>query len=180
MVRAAIDHWSRTQQGTVAIFAISGVLVLLLVEISRSGDSWVNWLIGERTERAVRDELLALPGSTWLVSHNVLRNYGGNIDHIAVAATGAFAIETKSSRYRGADGAQALGGAMALREIAGVGWVTAVVCVPGRQPAARKGPVWVVGRDVLAQWLVECREHRGRPIDVASIRGALEAAVARP
>ena len=174
LAEAALGHWSRDHKGLIAVFALAALEAMLLLEADRRADGLFNWLLGVRSEDSVRRELERLPAD-WFVTHNVLRGRGGNIDHIAVGSTGAFAIETKSGRYRGADGAQAIGAAMALREAAELSWVTAVVCVPGGGSPQQKGYVWVVGRDDLSAWLLGCREHRGRPIDVAAARDALAA-----
>jgi hypothetical protein len=172
LLAGALAGWSDEPVGLLAIIALFGLELMLLVEARRSGDALLKWLKGAESEEAVARELLRLPNDSWYVTHNRARAWGGNIDHIAVGPTGAFAIETKSSSCKGKDIAQALGGAMALREITGLGWVTAVVCVPSDEQAHKRGPVWVVGRGQLSAWLLDAREHYGRPIDVASVRSA--------
>lgn len=172
----AFAGWSDEPLGLLAILALFGLEIMLLLEARRSGDELLNWLKGAESEEAVARELRALPNESWYVTHNWARDWGGNIDHVAIGPTGAFAIETKSSSCKSKDVGQAIGGAMALREISGIGWVTAVVCVPGDEEAHKRGPVWVVGRDHLSTWLIGAREHRGRPIDVAAARSTFSSA----
>lgn len=176
LVTAALNHWSRTPQGLVAVLALSSLEVMLMIEGNRHADQLFNWLLGANTEEVVSRELEALVSQGWFVTHNWKRERGGNIDHIVISPAGAFAIETKSRPYKGADGVQAIGAAMALRDISGISWVTAVVCPPGNDPPKQKGYVWVVGRDRLASWIANCQEHRGLPIDVDKVREQLAAA----
>jgi hypothetical protein len=169
MLIASRGGWSSDSRGMVAMLALSGLIVMLLVELERKGDELIDWLVGAQAEEAVRDELDRLRQFGWAVCHNVEKDYGGNVDHVAVGETGVFAIETKSGSYRATAGTQAIGSAMAVRAKTGVSWVTAVVCVPSEVDPHQRGPVWVVSRAHLSQWLVDCREHRGKPINVADV-----------
>lgn len=166
MVTAALGDWSQDPKGFVAVLALSGLTVMLLIELNRRSDIVLNYLLGTRSETSVSKELEQLPPE-WFVTHNWKKQFGGNIDHIVIGPTGVFAVETKSGRYRIANGAQAIGSAMELRGLARVSWVTPVVCIPGDDEPLKKGPVWVVPRHGLAAWLQACREHRGAPIDIA-------------
>lgn len=174
MVTAALGDWSQDPEGLVAVLALSGLSILLLIELNRRGDIVLNYVLGARSEQSVSKELEQLP-SEWFVTHNWKKQFGGNIDHIAIAATGAFAIETKSGGYRSAAGSQAIGAAMELRYLTGIGWVTAVVCVPDGETPIKKGAVWIVPRRQLAAWLQTSREHRGARIDVAAASAAFAA-----
>lgn len=172
LLAGAFAGWSEEPLGLLAIIALFGLELMLLLEARRSGDELLDWLKGAESEEAVAQELSRLPNGSWFVTHNRARDSGGNIDHVAIGPTGAFAIETKSRSYKGKDLPQALGAAMALRELTGIGWVTAVVCVPGDHEAQKRGPVWVVGRDRLTAWLLGAQEHRGQAVDVAAVRSS--------
>ncbi len=174
MVTAALSDWSRDPEGVVAVLALSGLSIMLLIEFNRRGDIALDYLIGAGSEKAVSKELEQLPPE-WFVTHNWKKQYGGNIDHIAIGPTGAFVVETKSGAYRSAAGSQAVGAAMELRDLTGIGWVTAVVCVPNGEAPVKKGTVWVVPRPQLADWLQTTREHRGARIDVAAASAAFAA-----
>jgi hypothetical protein len=165
LVQAALGHWSRTETGKVALFALTGLEALLFVELRRGIAEFEDLERGAEAEELDANELAPLKREGWFVDHNREKASGGNLDHVAIWPHGAFAIETKSGRYRGAAGVQALAAAMALREEAGVSWVTAVVCIPDQDHPCQKGNVWVVGRASLADWLRSAKLHRGRPID---------------
>jgi hypothetical protein len=53
----ALHHWQRDARGSVAIFALCGMEILLFMEVQRRGDSALNWLIGGQTEKRVGAEL---------------------------------------------------------------------------------------------------------------------------
>ena len=165
LVTAALAGWSRNPEGLVAVLALFGLSIMLLIELDRRGDIVLDYLVGAESEIAVSEELKQLPPE-WFVTHNWEKEYGGNIDHIAIAPTGAFAVETKSGSYRAASGSQAIGAAMEVRDLTGIGWVTAAVCVPNGDQPVKKGNVWVVPRHQLADWLQTSREYRGERIDV--------------
>jgi hypothetical protein len=81
-----------------------------------------------------------------------------------------FAIESKGGSYRGADYSQAVGGALALREAAGVRYVTPVVCVARSKEAWRQvRSVHIVRHDHLLEWL------RRRPSTAISLDGVATA-----
>lgn len=174
VVTAALDGWSHEPEGLVAVLALFGLSIMLLIELDRRGDILLDYLIGADSEKSVSKELEQLPPD-WFVTHNWKKQFGGNIDHIAIGPTGAFAVETKSGSYRSAAGSQAIGAAMELRDLTGIGWVTAVVCVPEGDAAVQKGNVWVVPRRQLADWLQTSHEYRGGQIDVAAVSATFAA-----
>jgi hypothetical protein len=173
-IQAALGHWGRTESGLVATLALTGLEAMLFIELRRQGDDLFNRLRGAVGEETVRDLLDPLQEEGWIVVHNWDRTRAGNIDHIVVGETGAFAIETKSGPYRSNAGAQAIGAAMAVRELADLSWVTPVACVADQDTPARKGPVWVVGPESLVEWITSARLHRGRPIDTNRARAAFQ------
>ena len=168
MFIASRERWSSDFRGMVAVLALAGLIVMLLVELNRRADKLVDWVVGAQAEEAVRGEIADLSDAGWVIRHNVEKDFGGNIDHVAIATTGVFAIETKSGPYRPSAVSQAIGAAMALRAMTGVSWVTAVVCVQGGGEPRKRGSVWIVPRVCLRDWLLACREHRGAPVDVAT------------
>ena len=170
LFESAFETWSHYRMGAVAIFALCGLEAMLALELERQTDTLINQRRGAQGEEIVRQELDVLRDEGWLVLHNYEKPYGGNVDHIAIGPHGAFAIETKAGRYRAANASQAIGSAMAVRERAGIGWVTAVVCVPNQDIPVQKGAAWLVGRSDLTAWLRAARLHRGRPIDIDDAR----------
>src|SRR5205823_1235332 len=98
-VIAAIHHWTRSDRGLVAVYALTGLQVFLYFEMRRRGDEAVNYLIGGRAERRGGAELDTLKQNGWQVVHNLTKDYGGNVDHLVWGACGAYAIETKNGKY---------------------------------------------------------------------------------
>ena len=174
LIVATINRWANHgPMGLVASVSLSGLVVMLAIELNRRADLLERWWRGADAEKAVGRELDRLPAERWFVTHNVLKERGGNIDHVAIASTGAFAIETKSGRFWGSHGAQAMSAAMELRRITGISWVTPVVCVPGDDAPCKKQNVWLVPRAQLARWLEDCRDYNGPKLDVYAARAAL-------
>ena len=174
IIATAIAGWAKHgPEGVVAVFALYGLFLMLAIELERRFRELENRSRGAYSEEAVGAELDRLPADRWFVTHDWLKERGGNIDHIAIAPHGAFAIETKSRRYLGRDGAQAIGAAMEVRRVTGISWVTAVVCVPGDDEPVKKQNVWLVPLGRLAQWLQQYREHHGLPVDMQAARAAL-------
>src|SRR5918912_784587 len=120
----------------------------------------------------VGQELEPLREQGWFVTHNLKMDWGGNLDHLVIGPAGAYAIETKSGRFRRADAAQAVRGAIWAKQKFGQPWVTAVLCV-GTDPPERpeqRGDTWVLSPALLPPWLLASppRERRqpkpqGRP-----------------
>jgi hypothetical protein len=154
-VIAATNHWMRSNRGRVAVYALTGLQVLLYLEMRRRGDEAVDYLIGGRTERHVGAELDKLKNDGWQVVHNLKKDYGGNVDHLVWGARGAYAIETKTGRYSRSAVSQAARNAAWAKEKFGARWVTPVLCVssePPQRPEERNG-VWVLSLEQLHQWL---------------------------
>ena len=97
----ALHHWQRERLGSVALFALYGMEILLMMEIQRRGDSALNWLIGSRAEQQVGAELESLRDKGWLVIHRLVKDFGGDVDHLVCGPHGAYAIETKSGDLLG-------------------------------------------------------------------------------
>jgi hypothetical protein len=153
------DHWTRDRHGTVAMWALAGLAFLLLRELQEHGDAALNWIFGGRAEERVGAELDLLRAQGWFVAHNLKMEYGGNLDHLAIGKPGAFAVETKSGKYRSSDRAQALRAAVWAKQKFGQRWVTAVLCVctdPPQQPE-QHGKLWVLGPEQLRPWLLAQR-----------------------
>ena len=73
------------------------------------------------------------------------KDRGGDIDHIVLGPTGAFAIETESYRFMRRDAGQARGNAWWLKTKLEIPWVTAVLCVAGEPQPRHEDRVWVMG-----------------------------------
>ena len=155
-VIAAIQRWaSLDARGRVAVWALAGFAWLLYREMDRRGDQALKWLSGALAEERVGERLDGLQSEGWHVVHNLKKDFGGNIDHLVWSERGAYAIETKSGRFRRSDVSQAVGNAVWAKEKFGFRWVTAVLCVGEDPPSPPQehGYVWVVGTDDLQRWL---------------------------
>jgi hypothetical protein len=84
--------------------------------MDRRGDEAINWLKGTRAEEEVGTRLDQLKAEGWEVLHNLKKDFGGNIDHLVRGKRGAYAIETKSGRFRHRDVPQAVGNAVWVKE----------------------------------------------------------------
>jgi hypothetical protein len=143
---------------------------LLIRELKTAGDDALNWLIGSRAERHVGAQLEALRAKGWLVIHGHKRDARRDVDHIVCGPTGAYAIETKSGRFRKRDIHQATGNAAWLKDVLGVRWATGVLCVNEDLPPRQEGKGWVMDPVHLVAWL---ESQRNPPIDPDSARRAL-------
>jgi hypothetical protein len=165
VVIAALRHWSHDPQGRVAIYALTGLEILLFVEMRRRGDEAANWLVGSRAEREVGRQLEPLRAEGWHVVHNLKKDRGGNVDHLVWSERGAYAIETKSGSFRRAHLGQAKGSAWWAKEKFGAQWVEPLICVgdnPSPEPRYESG-VWVLSAEHLRAWL------RARPVTARGI-----------
>jgi hypothetical protein len=77
---------------------LSGVLSLVIFrKFKQRADYW----LGFQAERAVAEELNQLMRRGCHIFHDLQTVESGNIDHVVVAPTGVFAVETKARRKRG-------------------------------------------------------------------------------
>lgn len=152
--------WTDETSGVVAVFALAGLSIYLMRDVDRYTDEAVNYFLGGRAERRVSHELEPLREQGWTIAHNVPRESRGNLDHFVSGPTGAFAIETKSGKYRAADRGQAISNAIWAKEKFGKRFVTAVLCVetgPPDQPKMElhgKSECWILGPAQLREWLL--------------------------
>jgi hypothetical protein len=149
------EHWTRDRHGTVAFWALSGLALFLAREIYRVGEDAERWFVGSDMEREVAAVLDPLRAEGWLITHDVKKDRGGNVDHFVTGPTGAFAIETKSGRHQAADRNHAISNAVWAKQKFGQRWVTAILCVGTDPPAApeKYGHAWVLGRRDLVGFL---------------------------
>jgi hypothetical protein len=123
-----------------------------------------------RAERLVAHQVEPLRELGWTIAHNVPREGGGNLDHFLSGPTGAYAIETKSGKYRAADRGQTISNAVWAKEKFGVRFVTAVLCVetnPPEEPRRElhgQSECWVLGPAQLHDWLLAYRWTPRRPV----------------
>jgi hypothetical protein len=149
------EHWSHDTRGTVAIWAMAGLAFYLARDVYRLGEVANRWLLGGDMERDVEALLEPLRAEGWIVTHDIKKDRGGNVDHFVSGPHGAYAIETKRGSARAADRNQAIWNAVWAKEKFGLRWVTAVLCVgsdPPSQPL-QQGHAWVVGPDQLVDFL---------------------------
>jgi hypothetical protein len=86
--------------------AVVGVpaFIFLCRRLWRLLDQRRNYRLGLSGERAVGEELNQLMLAGCRVFHDVPNDPYGNVDHVLVAPSGVYAVETKSRRKREADG----------------------------------------------------------------------------
>ena len=161
-VAVALTAGGLAAVGAVLSLGAAWIAVVFRDEIFRRGDRAGDYVIGLRSERAVRDELSPLE-SRHLVRHDVSLPFGGNIDHVVCGPCGAFAIDTKTRRYRKADLPLARRRAKWLSTRLDNHWVTPVICLLNRElEPFQHGSVWVVSASDLREWL---EARRDRPVD---------------
>jgi hypothetical protein len=153
------QEWNDETPGTVAVYALAGLAVFLIRDVWRYGEQAMDHFIGSDAERRVAEELEPLRAEGWTIVHNLLRDGRANVDHFVVGPNGAFAIETKSGRYRAADRGQAISNAIWAKEHFGERFVTAVLCVGRDAPEAPRrelhgrSEVWVMAPSDLRNWI---------------------------
>jgi Nuclease-related domain len=118
----AFSDEKATTLGQIAAFALCGFTVLLFRELRRTDDDTVNWLKGSKAEEKVGGELDQLRREGWVVIHGLTTDWGGDVDHILCGPQGAYAVETKSGRFRKADLRQATYNAVWVKRKLGVPW----------------------------------------------------------
>ena len=148
-------HSTVDQHGPVAFWALLGFSLFLVREVYRVGEDAIGWMLGSDTERAVAREIDPLRDQGWLVTHDIRKDFGGNVDHFLTGPNGAFAIETKRGRPRTSDRGQAISNAIWAKRKFGLRFVTAILCVGTDPPAQpeQHGPVWVLGKEHLVEFL---------------------------
>jgi hypothetical protein len=112
--------WTDEPRGLVAFYACASLAFFLVRDIWRYGNDAMRWIEGGEAEKAVAAELDLLRADGWLVAHNLKREGRGNLDHFVRGPSGAYAIETKSGRYRVSDRGQAISNAVWAKETFGV------------------------------------------------------------
>jgi len=105
-------HSTVDQHGRVAFWALLGFSLFLVREVYRVGEDAIGWMLGSDTERAVAREIDPLRDQGWLVTHDIRKDFGGNVDHFLTGPNGAFSIETKRGRPRTSDRGQAISNAI--------------------------------------------------------------------
>lgn len=114
------------------LLATAGLLLALSAWRRRRAQ---HWRIGRRSERTVQRRLRRLERRGWTVTHDLDRGRG-NVDHLAVCARRAYAIETKTTRCGPRELAQARANAERASRRLGRP-VTAVLCVTQRRQRPR-------------------------------------------
>jgi hypothetical protein len=155
VLRARGAEWHETTDGSTALWALAGVSFFLVREVLPLGREAENHWRGGDEERAVGELLNTLREDGFVVSHDLPREGGGNVDHLVVTPfRRAFAIETKSGRSNAAGRAQAISNAVWAKGKLGR-YTTAILCVGTDPPPspAKNGYAWVLGRDHLLAFL---------------------------
>jgi hypothetical protein len=169
VVAVALSRNGYTSLAVTISLGASWIAFVFRSEIFKRGNRARDYVIGLRSERGTRAELERLGGQCFV--KNDLPTWNGNIDHVVCGSFGAFAIETKTNRYRFTDLAIARGRAKWLSTRLDGHWVTPVICLTNREQAPfEHRRVWVMGVEELIPWL---EGRRDRPIDPGFAAGAL-------
>jgi hypothetical protein len=156
-------EWRSETPGLIAAYALVGLAIYLLRDVTRYADQAFDYFVGGRAERRVAQALEPLRELGWTIAHNIPRDGRGNLDHFVTGPTGSFAIETKSGRYRATDRGQVVSNAIWAKEKFGKRFVTAVLCVTTVAPEQPRkelhgnAEVWVLGPSQLCPWLLAYR-----------------------
>jgi hypothetical protein len=114
--------------------------------------------VGAVAEERVGSRLWVLEDRGWLVEQDVQKRSGGNIDHVVHSPAVTFVIDTKASRCRSRDIAQAHRHAeWGALHYGGAREILAIVCVQGSGEPGREVDevVSVVGASRLVDFLLE-------------------------
>ncbi len=91
---------------TSALVLAAGVFVVLVWNLISLMKDRANWRLGFSGERAVGERLNHLMADGCIVFHDFPLGETGNIDHVVVAPSGVYAIETKTKRKGASSSAQ--------------------------------------------------------------------------
>jgi hypothetical protein len=171
---AAVEGWSDDVRGQTAIAALAALETCLLVEVHRRGDAALRWLKGSVSEEVVGELIDQLREQGWLVVHNVPKDFGGDVDHVLCGPNAVFVVETKSTPFAWKHAGQAQGNARFIEyRLRGVlsEAVTPIVCVAAKQKPVRRGSVWVMSREHIAEFVLGA--SKGRRLDLVRVERAL-------
>lgn len=141
--------------GVGAILVGAGVFVA--IDVRQRVRSARRFKIGAIAEERVGSRLWELESWGWLVEQDVQKRGGGNVDHIVHSPLATFVIDTKASRCRARDIAQAHRHAeWASLHFGDVEEIVAVVCIQGsKQRAEFVDGVYTVGASHLVGFLLD-------------------------
>ncbi len=140
--------------GAAALLCAVGVLVAF--EARRELRLARRFAVGAASEERVGSRLWPLEERGWLVAHDIVKDGGGNIDHLVHSPAVTFVIETKTSRARECDLEQSRRHARWAAAAYGVGReVISVICVQrsGDRPRLVDS-VYVVGARHLVGFML--------------------------
>jgi Nuclease-related domain len=132
------------------------------------------WLRGAHAESIVGYMLEKLRALGFEVVHDVPQRGEGNVDHLVSGPSGVFMIETKRWEYEPRDLVKAKRQATKLASELGV-WVTPVICMALRRPRRKylDNGVWILGREMLADWVTAQRNEAIEPGCLARLADGL-------
>ena len=158
--------------------AITGVVTFVLIchRMLRLLNRKRNYKLGLLGERAVGEELNRLMLTGCRVFHDVPNDPYGNIDHVLIASSGVYAVETKGRRKKEANGKEAHKVIFDGRSLCFAGGSSESKCLEQAKQQASRLSDWLskaVGEAVEVQpvlalpgWFVE-RKGRGEVIVVS-------------
>ena len=170
-------HRTLLSPATVCAAAVSiPTFIFLCDRLMRLLDQKHRYRLGLSGERAVGEELNQLMLTGCLVFHDVPNDPYGNIDHVFIAPSGVYAVETKARRKKVSNGRDAHKVAFDGRSLCFAGGAPECQCLEqAKQQASRLGD-WLskaIGEAVEVQpvlaltgWFVE-RKSRGEVIVVS-------------
>jgi hypothetical protein len=152
---AAVGGWTSDTRGAVATYALIALAVVLYRDMDSRLRRALDYLVGGAAEARVGAQLDELKNEGWWVGHDIPRDRGGNIDHLAWRDSAAYAIETKSGRFHRRQIGRIKADAAWAKWKYGLRWVEPVICVCSEPPAAPQYEqgVWILGPDQLVDWL---------------------------
>jgi len=141
--------------GSPAVGVLIGLVVLRLGASARAACG-----VGRRFDRGAQAEervgaVLDSGPDSWRVEHDVLKARGGNVDHVVKIAETTFIIDTKATRWRTSDLAQARRHQEWAREVYGFrASLVQVICVGSSgAPAREVDGIFIVGAGQLIPFL---------------------------
>jgi Nuclease-related domain len=132
------------------------------------------WARGAHAESIVGYVLENLRKLGFEVVHDLPQPGEGNVDHLVSGPSGVFMIETKRWEYDAWNLRKAERQAAKLAAELGV-WVTPVICLARRRPAApyRDHGVWILGRERLVDWVTTQQNEVVEPGRLSRLADAL-------
>lgn len=100
LANATINNNSTPQNFTMLMVAYGVIFVFTLIWLWSLLGKFSDYKLGLMGERAAGEELNRLMLDGFHVYHDFKKDHGGNIDHVVVAPSGVYCVETKCRRKK--------------------------------------------------------------------------------